>query len=297
MKETVLAFPSKNSIEKVATFIAMLNQHASSHIGYCGKMQEEIASSLKNDLTDVPFEKAFIVAYEGEILVGVIGFDADFENKSAEIWGPFIATNHEEQVPLMFEKMLSVLPSMVEKLCMFPNKENKMATSLAVKYDFSKKSEQAILIMERKNFLSSQSSMLPTLPVQFYGEMARLHDLAFPGTYYNGEQIIRRMNDHRKVFFYEKDDIFAGYIYVEVEPEFSEASIEFFAVDERFRGKGIGAELLNGAIAWIYSFKEMEKLQLCVDATNNHALKLYRKSGFNLTNELHFFEKKLKVHV
>jgi ribosomal protein S18 acetylase RimI-like enzyme len=297
MYETVFVYPSRDSIEEVATFISMFNGQAQSHIGYCGRQKEEIASSLKNDITDIPFEKAFVVAYKGETLVGVLGFDADLEHRSAEIWGPFVANNQNELVPLLFKKMLSILPSVVEKLCMFPNKENKMAMTLAVDFNFTKQSEQAILTMKRNDFIFAQETMMPELPVHFYCEMVRLHDLNFPDTYYSGEQIIHRLNAHRKVFVYEKEDSLAGYIYAEVEPEFSEASIEFFAVDERFRGNGIGADLLKSAIAWIFSFKGMEELQLCVNATNNHAIRLYQKAGFHLADELHYFEKKLKVRV
>lgn len=297
MNETVFVFPSRDAIEEVATFISTFNGQAQSHIGYCGRQKEEIVSSLKSDFTDIPFEKAFVVAYEGETLVGVLGFDADIEQGSAEVWGPFLTDNQKEQGPLLFKKMLSILPSVVEKLSMFPNKENKMVTSLAEDFNFSKQSEQAILTMKRNDFSLTQVMRLPELPVQYYSEMRRLHDLAFPDTYYSGEQIIHRLNAHRKVFAYEKEDCLAGYIYTEVEPEFSEASIEFFAVDERFRGNGIGADLLRSAIAWIFSFKEMQELQLCVNATNNHAIKLYQKSGFNLADELHYFEKKLKVRV
>ncbi len=296
MNETVIAFPSRDSLEKVAAFIAMLNGQAQSHIGYCGRQQEEIASSLRNDFTDVPFEKAFVVAYQDETLVGVLGFDADIKHKAAEIWGPFVANNQQEQVPLLFKKMLPLIPEEVEKLCMFPNKENELAANLATEFDFSKHSEQAILTMKEKKCTMAQDSLLPELSKQLHREMVRLHDLAFPGTYYNGEQIIHRMNEYRKVFIYQKEGCLAGYIYVEVEPEFSEASIEFFAVDERFQGKGIGAELLKSAVAWIFSFEGINELQLCVDATNSHAIRLYQKAGFTLANELHYFEKKLKVH-
>lgn len=296
MKEAAIVLPSRDLIEEVAAFIAKINGQAESNIGYCGRQKDEIASSLRNDLTDVPFEKSFVVAYMNEELIGVLGFDADLENKSAEIWGPFMESTHQEQMPLLFKNMVNLVPARIENLCMFPNKENMLAANLAAGFDFSQHSEHAILTMNQTNLNVAKKHKLAELPAQSYNEMVSLHDFSFPGTYYSGKQIIDRMNEHRKVFYYEKEDSLAGYIYVEVEPEFADASIEFFAVDERFQGNGIGAELLKHAVDWIFSFEEIEELRLCVNATNKMAIRLYEKAGFVLADELHYYEKKLKVH-
>ncbi|NMH71630.1 GNAT family N-acetyltransferase [Bacillus sp. RO2] len=295
MKETIISCPSRDLIKEVASFIARLNGQSSSHIGYCGKQQKEIASSLQNDLTDVPFEKAFVLAYKEEDLVGVVGFDADFTQKTAEVWGPFVEENHQEQAIFLFQQMMQLIPSEVEKLFMFPNKENKLAVKTATNFDFIEQSKQAILIMRRNEFSSSQDAKLHLLTKEYNNEMIRLHNLAFPDTYYNGKQIINRISEHRKVFSYMRDDKLAGYIYVEVEPEFSEASIEFIAVDESFRGQNIGTELLKGAVSWIFLIEEIDELQLCVNTTNNQAIRLYQKAGFRLADELIYFKKKLKV--
>lgn len=297
MKVTVMTSPSSDLIEEVAAFIARLNGQSKSHIGYCGRQQQELVRSLRNDFTDVPFEKAFVLAYREKALVGVLGFDADLRQKSAEVWGPFVEVDHQDQTINLFKQMLQLIPTEVERLCMFPNKENDIASTTATSFDFSKQSEQAILTMSRDDFSACRVPMLLELTKQHYREMIRLHNLAFPDTYYDGEQIINRMNEHRKVFYYLREDKLAGYIYVEVEPEFSEASIEYFAVNERFRGQSIGTELLKGAVSWIFSFKEIDELRLCVNSTNNQAIRLYQKAGFRLADELYFFQKELKVPV
>ncbi|TYS64504.1 GNAT family N-acetyltransferase [Sutcliffiella horikoshii] len=297
MDEIIMAFPSRDTIDTVAAFIARLNRQAHSHIGYCGRQPEEIASTLRNDFTDIPFEKAFILAYEEETLIGVIGFDADIEQKSAEVWGPFLEANQQEPVYLLFQQMMQLIPSAIEKLCMFPNKENNLAASVTTAFNFSKQSEQAILILRQNDFITTQNSMLPILPEHHYSEMINLHNLVFPYTYYNGEQILNRIGENRQVFHVEKEGRLAGYIYVEVEPEFSEASIEFFAVDKRYRGQSIGTELLRIAVSWIFSFNEIKELQLCVNTTNSSAIHLYQKAGFQLVDELYFFQKELKDHV
>ncbi|WP_226682445.1 GNAT family N-acetyltransferase [Sutcliffiella horikoshii] len=297
MKEPVLSYPLSELIEEVAAFIAELNGKSSSHIGYCGNQQQEISSYIQNELTDVPFEKAFVLAFMEETLIGVIGFDADFEKKSAEVWGPFVDANHHNQAILLFQDMLQLIPSKVERLSMFPNKENEIAVTTATNFNFLKQSEQAILIMRRNELFTSQIPELTLLTEEHKNEMIHLHNLTFPDTYYNGDQIIDRINEHRKVFFYKREDKLAGYIYVEVEPEFSEARIEFFAVDERFRGQSIGTELLKGVVSWIFSFIEIDEIRLCVNSTNKQAIHVYQKAGFRLADELYFYQKELKVPV
>ncbi|HYE19383.1 MAG TPA: GNAT family N-acetyltransferase [Tepidisphaeraceae bacterium] len=48
------------------------------------------------------------------------------------------------------------------------------------------------------------------------------------------------------------------------------------------RGVGLGAAMLRSAIAWASAHPCIEKLSLCVHATNARAVALYRKMGFEV---------------
>ncbi len=85
-----------------------------------------------------------------------------------------------------------------------------------------------------------------------------------------------------------------GYIYVEAEPEFGEANIEFFGVDQAKRGQGIGKQLLSGALKWLFSFESITSITLCVSAENRNAIELYKKVGFQLEHELYYFTKDIR---
>ncbi|MGV3465591.1 MAG: GNAT family N-acetyltransferase, partial [Heyndrickxia sp.] len=84
------------------------------------------------------------------------------------------------------------------------------------------------------------------------------------------------------------------YIYVEANPEFGEANIEFFAVKEEFRGKGLGRRLLNIALQWLFSYENIHEVTLCVNSVNEKAIRLYQKAGFEHVHDLCFFSKKMK---
>jgi len=53
-----------------------------------------------------------------------------------------------------------------------------------------------------------------------------------------------------------------------------------FSVAEQERGKGIGTALLQTLIAWAEANPLIEKIALAVFATNQRAIRLYRKLGF-----------------
>ena len=54
----------KEDVNKIASFIAKINSKEESHIGYCGTNKEEIANSLVEDVTDIPFNESFIIGIE-----------------------------------------------------------------------------------------------------------------------------------------------------------------------------------------------------------------------------------------
>lgn len=122
--------------------------------------------------------------------------------------------------------------------------------------------------------------------------MRELHDKTFPNTYYDGEEIISRLNNHRKVFVCKEAKELTGYIYVEAEPEFDEGSIEFFAVNESQRGKGIGCYLLTMALRWLFSFNSIDSVSLCVNSKNEKAINLYKMAGFKEKHQLSYFIKR-----
>ena len=115
---------------------------------------------------------------------------------------------------------------------------------------------------------------------QVFEPFIALHNRVFPNTYYEGNEIIERLSDTNKLFVSMKNDKLEGYVYVEVNPEFQEANIEFIATAENSRRKGVGECLLQAAIQYIFSFQGMREIELCLNTNNDRAMKLYKKVGF-----------------
>ncbi|CAK7006288.1 GNAT family N-acetyltransferase [Tissierella sp. P1] len=282
----------EEDIKKISDFIARLNRKEESHIAYCGDDSEEIENSLKEDITDIQFDKSFVIATEENKIVGVLGFDADMERNNAEIWGPFIENGKWSIATDMWDKMLQLIPKEIVTTSMFVNNKNYNCLKLADILGFSKNSEEIILEFKRSDLNNLDEVCLIELAVEDFESMKELHDKTFPNTYYDGEEIISRLNNHRKVFVCKEAKELTGYIYVEAEPEFDEGSIEFFAVNESQRGKGIGCYLLTMALRWLFSFNSIDSINLCVNSKNEKAINLYKMAGFKEKHQLSYFIKR-----
>lgn len=288
-----IALIKNKEIDTVAKFISEINRIDSAHIGYCGQDYLEIAHSLREDITDVPYHKSFLTVYDEGELIGVLGFDADLENNSAEVWGPFIKEHKWDNVIRLWEKMIELLPDEINSISIFPNKENNKVLQLAADLSFKKHSDQTILNITRNNVKELEENCILELTEEYYLEMVQLHDNSFPNTYYNGQQIINRLNENRKVFIIVNNGQLCGYIYVEAEPVYGEASIEFFAVKESERGKGLGGKLLTVGLKWLFTIESIGSITLCVNSSNQNAINLYKKVGFQQKHELCYFTKKI----
>ncbi|MGY3717355.1 GNAT family N-acetyltransferase [Sutcliffiella cohnii] len=290
---TKIELMKDSEVNIVASFISELNSIEQSHIGYCGKDRLEIAHSIREDITDIAYNNSFLTVYDEGELIGVIGFDSDLESNSAEVWGPFIKEDKWNIVNSLWKRMIELLPDEINSISMFPNKENKQVLQLAKELSFNRHSDQTILNYSRSRINELEEIPMLELEERYYTEMKQLHDQSFPNTYYSGQQIISRLNDNRKVFVIENDGQLSCYIYVEAELAYGEASIEFFAVNESERGKGIGQKLLTVALKWLFTFESIESINLCVNSSNQTAINLYKKVGFQQIHELCFFTKSL----
>lgn len=281
---------TNSDIDQVSMLISEFNTNEESYIGYCGTEVQEIANSFIEDVTDVPYTESFVVAYEEGELVGVLGFDASLENNCAEIWGPFV--KETEWVNQLWAEMEKLLPPEIHNLSMFTSNQNRRLLSFAKELGFVKQSEQTILTVSRVDRHQIKDEPIVELTEEYFSEIKQLHNEAFPETYYNGQQLIDRLSPNRKVFIVKESNQLKGYIYVEGEPAFGEASIEYMVVKDLERGKGFGNQLINGAIQWLFSCEDIAIITLCVNSTNEKAIKLYKEVGFERRHDLVFLQKK-----
>lgn len=268
-------------IEEIALFIASMNKDAIHHVGYCGDEKKEVLHTILHDFSDIGWERSFVVTYEDNKIIGVLGLDVDEVKKCAEIWGPFIKAENWEEIALhMWKELIEKVPFHIEKFSGFYHVENNNCARLMKDLHAKEQERHSIFRLSnsgvKQHTICNVEEALPKVFEQFIS----LHNHIFPNTYYEGYEIIERLSNTNKLFVSMKNDRLEGYVYVEVNPEFHEANIEFIATAENSRRKGVGERLLQGVIQYIFSFQEMKEIELCLNTNNDRAMKLYKKVGF-----------------
>ncbi len=277
----IMYVSSISKVEDVASFIANMNKDAIHHVGYCGDEKKEVLHTILHDFSDIGWEKSFVVTYEGNKIIGVLGFDVDEVKRCAEIWGPFIKAENWEEVALhMWKELIEKVPFHIEKFYGFYHVENNNCACLMKDLRAKEQERHSIFRFSNSGVKQHHICNVEEALPQVFEQFISLHNHIFPNTYYKGNEIIEHLSDTNKLFVSMKNGKLEGYVYVEVNPEFHEANIEFIATAENSRRKGVGEQLLQGAIQYIFSFQEMKEIELCLNTNNDRAMKLYKKVGF-----------------
>jgi len=136
--------------------------------------------------------------------------------------------------------------------------------------------------MEKENIIIVEDSMLPEI---FKVQAEGFH-------YCNQERVLQYSKNFRTTFYViRSQDRVAGYCIYYLRPVISfkgfdkEAVIAQIAIGEKFRGMGLGEELLEKSIEEM-KLNGISSILLYVNVNNQPAIRLYEKIGFRKTNEV-----------
>ncbi|MFL0252401.1 GNAT family N-acetyltransferase [Clostridium neuense] len=281
----------KSDIKLAAKFIESKNKYEESNVGYCSDTYEEICEDLTDELEEAYAENPFVLAYEGDKLVGVVGLDYDDENKSAEVWGPFVEYENWQHCAMeMWKELIKRIPRKT-KITFFYTAQNANCIAFAEKLSTKNINHYFIMELKKTNFkLKVEDGICTELSDKFYEDFINLHESTFKDSYYSGKQIIEKISDNNKVFIIEEDNDLKGYIYVEANAEFNEGNINFLGVKDSERNKGFGKKLLVCGINFLTCRHNIDKMELTIRKGNTPAMNLYKAAGFVIKKELKAYE-------
>ncbi len=276
----------------VARFIAMMNSRKEHNFTDLGINPDEIEYFIKDDLLDMPATEGFHLAYENDNLIAVWGLDYDNEKGYMYSLGPFIKhDNWHEIAEMLWGEVEKTLPSSITCMMMSMNALNTNGIEFAGKHGFKPLGTAGLILqLKQSEFIPCEHSHIVELTGEYEDDFRDLHDRTFPGTYYSGEDIIGRCNDIRKVFV---NNPVSGYIYVEPQPEFGVANLEFIGVHPDSRGSGLGQALLSKGIEYVFSFDKINEINLTV-YEDNPARRLYERVGFKISDRISGYEREFK---
>jgi len=282
----VIESPRNN--KDLAEYLAKMNTVTCQHIGYCGESKEEIYDTLTSEFSDLDLTKSFMVAYLNEEIVGAIGLDIDLEDRSAEVWGPFVskAFIDTDLVNELWEKVTDLSASQVDQYNFFLNLENVFAKEFTISRGGKSEGQHTVLVAKKSELKEVVKEGVKEYNSTYKDGFAQLHGQAFPSTYYSAQTILGRLSERNQLFITTMDDQLTGYVYIEADPQHAEGSLEYIAVSDQFRRQGIGKKLLTFALGKLFAYEEIEEISLCVNNENDKAISLYRTAGFNVKHEL-----------
>ena len=126
-------------------------------------------------------------------------------------------------------------------------------------------------------------------------QVHELHVNWRPDLYLSVDEVINKENfkemiKTKKIFVAKIDDLIVGYITFNIKEKDNHSmryrkqlEIEAICVDQRYRGKGIGTELLK-YVKKIGKENNCTDLYLTVNEENANAIKVYEKFGFKIKN-------------
>ncbi|MBV6682376.1 GNAT family N-acetyltransferase [Bacillus sp. JRC01] len=276
-------------LEAISTFIALANQRAEHHVGYCGDEQEEILHTISHEFSDLPAGESIAVIRENDAIIGVLGADVDLGDGTAELWGPFLKEGQPAELALELWEDLSIrLGGKVHTYYGFYNVENTLARDFMNRLGACKGSSH--LIMHAFNQKGVRIDFrVDELSPERHASFIKLHDEAFPETYMSGLDILKRLDHEHKVFAVESEAGIKGYAYVKGSPTYNEGTIEFIAVDPAERHQGIGTTLTKAALAFLHDELGIQTVSMTVDAGHDQAIRLYGRAGFEVVHRMEHY--------
>ncbi|KIL52763.1 hypothetical protein KR50_00920 [Jeotgalibacillus campisalis] len=295
---TAFCFPCSNQLrsdfteEEIGLFIARLNKNPAQHTGYCGTEEMEVTDTLLNDFSDLSFKNSFAVLKEDGKIIAALGADWDMEAASGELWGPFSLKDGEEwqEDAGRLWRFLKHKINHNGTWHGFYNEQNQQAINWISLQGAVHKSKEVILRVIPEEIKPGKQMEVEEFTAPYTEKFKSLHTSAFPAGYFSSDEILRRQNNHNRLFVVQENQRLAGYVYVEASPAHGEGSIEFITVNPNFRGQGVGEALLKRAAAFLFQEMNVKEISICVNAGNEAAIHLYKKVGFSEKHRLSFYK-------
>jgi ribosomal protein S18 acetylase RimI-like enzyme len=224
--------------------------------------------------------RIMVAELDGEI-IGLMG--CEFDEGVGRGWtrGPFLTRDLWESPPTsLFQRLLAALPAGIRRLDSFLNERHRQGNRFYLENEFKHKTLVHVYQADAATWSDVGLEFCPEIDETHARDFITLHDAMFPNTFINGAGILEQLDDDHKIFIYTNGSDLGGYIYISVDKFGGEGYIEFIAVQPELRGKGIGYALLQCALNWCFSRRNLAQVGLTVSEELTNAQSLYAKVGF-----------------
>lgn len=279
-------------LEAIIHFVVRYNLQPHHHIGYFGASPADIEHTIRS-LPSGP-EERFVLAYEDNVLVGLLGIDDDLEVGRAWLLGPIIIhSDWQEIAGELYAAARALIQTGIREHELFCDAHNINCQTFAARHDFPMRGESAIYYITRDRFASLPPVTAQEWQPRYFDQLHTLHNQLFPSTYVTTQQMVDKRDEHTKLLIAAEGDTLRGYIFAKAEPESGEGYIDLIGVAEPYRRKGIGKKLIQAFLHWAASIPAIQQVILTVNADNTAAQQLYRALGFSQERIMRGYRKEI----
>jgi GNAT superfamily N-acetyltransferase len=283
---TIAVRPARKAdFEVISKLIAEQNKNPETHCIQSDTGNDQ--QSIQNEINRLDLDSGirFMAAFQDNQLIATLGCELDEELGRGWVRGPFVITesDHWENVAAsLLQGLLNTLPPAIHRLDSFLNIAYERGNDFYLAHGFEKIRLVHVYIAAMPgNSLSFPGSSEPLQP-HHRQEFVAVHESVFPQTYATGQRILDKLDDHHQVFVYTQGSEISGYVYSAIEEDSGDGSVEFVGVREDARGRGIGRQLLQTALHWLFETKKVPQVSLVVNDNLANARSLYESVGFKL---------------
>jgi ribosomal protein S18 acetylase RimI-like enzyme len=266
-------------IAELGAFIAARNADPGRHIGYLGDEPADVTAELRE--LDGDFTFAVARGDAGE-LVATIGLEWDREVGRAWLLGPWADT------PALMDRLYgaadATVPDTIPEREIFCAAGNTAVRDFAARHGFGEPKPHTILTFPRARLAGLSPVTLPVLSPAQADQFAALHDRTFPGAHAPASALLDK---GEPIWVAVDGDSLLGYVTLKLRPEFDDAQIDFVAVHENARGRGLGATLVTAALHLAFADERITHMELVT--SNPVARRLYERVGFTVRQDMRSF--------
>lgn len=267
-----------SELHEIARFVAPLQRQPRTRMAMVGYDETGIVKELEEFGTEL-----FVDRNKAGEIVGVAGFDFDEPLERAFLYGPWSTdVGWEARAARLFERVLGAVPATTEDMEMAFDVENDRAGTFADRYGFELVRDHFTMGFALGDHQLAPDPDIREMSERDRSEVMELHERCFERTWPSGQQLLEHLEKgpDRRIFVMHVDEKLAGYHFATVERETGEAFVDNIGVDEDFRGRGLATRLLTHGLWWMFSFSEVNGIELSVRQENAAALRVYESAGF-----------------
>ena len=221
-----------------------------------------------------------------------MGIEADLEIGRAWIYGPLV--RHPQWMAVadqLYAAALPAIPPGIRQQQMFCDSRNRNCRDYAARHGFDLLNELAIMTLNRADLDRVPRATALPIDQRYYDQFRDLHPQLMPNTYFTAQQLLDRLDANSHLLIATHEGELLGYVYFQAGPDVSEGYIDFVAVAETARRRGIGAQLAAAAVHSAFNWPDIDVIRLTVNTSNSPALRIYERLGFLRERTMMGFEK------